>query len=267
MLIEFPIFIFISLLIEEFHGECHFDKIDFCYPTRPTVPILTGLNLDVSRGETVALVGASGGGKSTVVQLLERFYDPKSGVVKLEGTPLAELKLPWARANMSLVSQEPILFDRTIGQNIAYGTAGTSGEPNQQEIERCAKEANAHNFISQLPDGYNTRVGERGAQLSGGQKQRIAIARALVRKPQLLLLDEATSALDSASERIVQQALDVASAGRTALVIAHRLSTIEGADKIAVIQHGVVAELGTHQELIASKGIYYGLWSAQQLSR
>ena len=253
--------------LEAFHGNCSFEGIEFKYPTRPTVPILKSLDLHVQSGQTVALVGESGGGKSTVIQLLERFYDPVSGQVLLEGTPLADLQLPWSRATMSLVSQEPILFDRTIGENIAYGVTGIRGQPSDEEIEKCAKMANAHNFISAMPDKYNTRVGERGAQLSGGQKQRIAIARSLIRQPQLLLLDEATSALDSESERVVQEALDTASQGRTVLVIAHRLSTIESADKIAVIQGGKVAELGTHQELLDLKGTYYGLWSAQQLTR
>lgn len=236
--------------------------VAFNYPNRPSVKILQGLNLKVEKGQTLALVGSSGCGKSTVIQLLERFYDPLNGEMLFDGKNIKELNIKWLRAQIGIVSQEPILFDCTIGENIAYGD--NSRHVSHEEIVNAAKEANIHSFIDSLPDKYNTRVGDKGTQLSGGQKQRIAIARALVRQPQILLLDEATSALDTESEKIVQEALDKAREGRTCIVIAHRLSTIQNADKIAVIQNGKVVEQGTHQQLLALKGVYYSLVNAQR---
>uniref|UniRef100_A0A8B9ZJQ8 ATP-binding cassette sub-family B member 5 n=1 Tax=Anas platyrhynchos TaxID=8839 RepID=A0A8B9ZJQ8_ANAPL len=236
-------------------------NVKFNYPTRPEVKILQGLNLKVEKGQTLALVGSSGCGKSTVVQLLERFYDPLSGEIVFDDKNSKTVNIQWLRSHIGIVSQEPILFDCTIAENIAYGD--NSREVPHEEIVSAAKEANIHSFIDSLPDKYNTRVGDKGTQLSGGQKQRIAIARALVRKPQILLLDEATSALDTESEKIVQEALDKAREGRTCIVIAHRLSTIQNADKIAVIQNGKVVEQGTHQQLLAEKGIYYSLVNVQ----
>ncbi|XP_015708893.1 ATP-dependent translocase ABCB1-like isoform X4 [Coturnix japonica] len=235
--------------------------VKFNYPNRPEVKILQGLNLEVGKGQTLALVGSSGCGKSTVVQLLERFYDPLSGEIVFDNKDAKTLNIQWLRAHIGIVSQEPILFDFTIAENIAYGD--NSREVSHEEIISAAKAANIHSFIDSLPEKYNTRVGDKGTQLSGGQKQRIAIARALVRKPQILLLDEATSALDTESEKIVQEALDKAREGRTCIVIAHRLSTIENADIIAVIQNGRVIEQGTHHQLLAEKGFYYSLVNVQ----
>uniref|UniRef100_A0A8B9EDR8 Multidrug resistance protein 1 n=1 Tax=Anser cygnoides TaxID=8845 RepID=A0A8B9EDR8_ANSCY len=244
-----------------FGGNITFKDVAFNYPTRPEVKVLQGLNIEVEKGQTLALVGSSGCGKSTVVQLLERFYDPLSGEMLLDGQNAKKLNIEWLRAQIGIVSQEPILFDCTIAENIAYGD--NSREVSHEEIIRAAKEANIHSFIESLPKKYSTRVGDKGTQLSGGQKQRIAIARALVRQPQILLLDEATSALDTESEKIVQEALDKAREGRTCIVIAHRLSTIQNADKIAVIQNGKVVEQGTHQQLLAEKGVYYCLVNVQ----
>ncbi|XP_064265178.1 ATP-dependent translocase ABCB1 isoform X3 [Passer domesticus] len=246
---------------ETFEGNITIKDVAFNYPNRPEVKILQGLNLKVEKGQTLALVGSSGCGKSTVVQLLERFYDPLDGEMLFDGKTAKSLNIQWLRAQIGIVSQEPILFDFTIAENIAYGD--NSRQVSHEEIVSAAKQANIHSFIDSLPDKYNTRVGDKGTQLSGGQKQRIAIARALVRKPQILLLDEATSALDTESEKIVQEALDKAREGRTCIVIAHRLSTIQNADKIAVVQNGRVTEQGTHQQLLAEKGVYYSLVNVQ----
>ncbi|XP_045683945.1 ATP-dependent translocase ABCB1 [Phyllostomus hastatus] len=242
-------------------GNVTFNEVVFNYPTRPDVPVLQGLSLEVKKGQTLALVGSSGCGKSTVVQLLERFYDPVAGSVLLDKKEIKHLNIQWLRAQMGIVSQEPILFDCSISENIAYGD--NSRVVTQEEIEQAAKEANIHQFIESLPNKYNTRVGDKGTQLSGGQKQRIAIARALVRKPRILLLDEATSALDTESEKVVQEALDKAREGRTCIVIAHRLSTIQNADLIVVFQNGRVKEHGTHQQLVAQKGIYFSMVNVQ----
>ncbi|KAM9387494.1 ATP-binding cassette sub-family B member 5 [Phaethornis superciliosus] len=236
-------------------GEIEFRNIHFSYPSRPDVNILQGLNLKVQTGKTIALVGASGCGKSTTIQLLQRFYDPIQGEITLDGRDIRTLNVKWLRENIGIVSQEPVLFATTIAENIRYGREDIS----DAEIEQAAKEANAFDFISRLPDKFNTMVGERGAQLSGGQKQRIAIARALARNPKILLLDEATSALDTQSESIVQAALDKARTGRTTIVIAHRLSTIRTADTIAGFEKGIVVEQGTHSELMLQKGVYYSL--------
>ncbi|XP_039593521.1 ATP-dependent translocase ABCB1-like isoform X2 [Polypterus senegalus] len=242
-------------------GDIEFKNIRFSYPTRPDVKILQGLNLKVQSGTTIALVGASGCGKSTTIQLLQRFYDPLGGEITLDGQDIRTLNVKWLRENIGIVSQEPVLFATTIAENIRYGREDAT----DAEIEQAIKEANAYDFISKLPDGLNTMVGERGAQLSGGQKQRIAIARAIVKNPKILLLDEATSALDNQSEYIVQTALDKARAGRTTIVIAHRLSTIRTADIIAGFQNGVVCEQGTHSELMEKKGLYYSLVMQQSM--
>nr|KAF6417722.1 ATP binding cassette subfamily B member 1 [Rousettus aegyptiacus] len=250
-----------GLKLNALEGNVTFNEVMFNYPTRPDIPVLQGLNLQVKKGQTLALVGSSGCGKSTVVQLLERFYDPLAGTVFIDSKEIKHLNVQWLRAQLGIVSQEPILFDCSIGENIAYGD--NSRVVSQEEIERAAKEANIHHFIETLPDKYNTRVGDKGTQLSGGQKQRIAIARALVRRPQILLLDEATSALDTESEKVVQEALDRAREGRTCIVIAHRLSTIQNADLIVVFQNGKIKEHGTHQQLLAQKGIYFSMVTVQ----
>ncbi|XP_005405569.1 PREDICTED: multidrug resistance protein 1-like isoform X1 [Chinchilla lanigera] len=242
-------------------GNVTFSDVVFNYPTRPDIPVLQGLSLQVKKGQTLALVGSSGCGKSTVVQLLERFYDTLAGKVLLDDKEIKELNVEWLRAHLGIVSQEPMLFDCSIRDNIAYGD--NSRTVAEEEILKAAKEANIHQFIESLPDKYNTRVGDKGTQLSGGQKQRIAIARALVRQPHILLLDEATSALDTESEKVVQEALDRAREGRTCIVIAHRLSTIQNADLIVVIQNGKVKEHGTHQQLLAQKGIYFSMVNIQ----
>ncbi|KQJ93765.1 putative multidrug resistance protein [Brachypodium distachyon] len=243
-------------------GEVEFRGVEFSYPSRPESPIFSGgFSLRVPAGRTAALVGSSGSGKSTVVALLERFYDPSAGEVTLDGVDIRRLKIKWLRAQIGLVSQEPALFATSIRENILLGKEAATPE----EVTAAAKAANAHNFISQLPQGYETQVGERGVQMSGGQKQRIAIARAILKSPKILLLDEATSALDTESERVVQEALDLASVGRTTIVVAHRLSTIRNADMIAVMQYGEVKELGSHDELIANEnGPYSSLVRLQQ---
>lgn len=238
-------------------GEVQTSCVKFEYPSRPDIPVLRGLEVAVEPGKTLALVGESGCGKSTIVSLLERFYDPRTGTITLDGSSIKDVNLQNLRSHMSLVSQEPDLFDRSVRDNIAYGLSHEDGTPVSEDvIIEAAKTANAHNFIMELPEGYDTIVGPRGNRLSGGQKQRVAIARALVRNPRLLLLDEATSALDAESERIVQDALDAAASGRTTIAIAHRLSTIKDADSIAVIARGKVAELGTHEELLQKNGKY-----------
>jgi len=238
-------------------GLLRFDNVKFNYPSRPDLPVLKGLSFKVDKGKTIALVGQSGCGKSTSVQLSERFYDVLDGNVTIDDIDIREINVAHLRQQMGLVSQEPILFDYSIEENIKYGALFR--KVTEDEVRRAAIAANINNFILSLPDGYNTRVGEKGTQLSGGQKQRIAIARALVRNPKILLLDEATSALDNESEKVVQEALDRAREGRTCLVIAHRLSTIQTADLICVIQEGSVVESGTHAELIAMRGVYYNL--------
>ncbi|KAH7672463.1 Xenobiotic-transporting ATPase protein [Dioscorea alata] len=228
-------------------GDIVFQHVSFKYPTRPEVQIFKDLCLTISFGKTVALVGESGSGKSTVIAMLERFYDPDFGMILLDGVKLQDLKISWLRQQMGLVSQEPVLFNDTIRANITYGK---QEQVSEEEIIAVAEAANAHMFVSGLPQGYDTNVGERGAQLSGGQKQRIAIARAIIKDPRILLLDEATSALDAESERVVQEALHRVMVGRTSIVVAHRLSTIKGADVIAVVKNGVIVEQGKHEELI-----------------
>lgn len=232
---------------EAVSGALEFRHVSFRYPSRPDVPVFSGFDLSVKANSTVALCGPSGSGKSTTIALLQRFYDADAGSVCLDGNDLRSLNLPWLRAQMALVQQEPVLFAGSVSENISYGREGVS----QERCAEAARVANAHGFITGFPEGYATQVGERGAQLSGGQKQRIAIARAVARRPAVLLLDEATSALDSESERVVQAALDtlMAQKARTTLVIAHRLSTIAGADLICVVFEGRIVEKGTHDEL------------------
>jgi ATP-binding cassette subfamily B (MDR/TAP) protein 9 len=248
----------------EFAGRLELRDVHFAYPARPLAPVLQGLSLVVAPGEVVALVGPSGGGKSSIVKLLERLYLPSGGQVLLDGRDLGCYDPSWLRRRVALVSQEPVLYARSVRRNIMYGLEIADGlrpeeVPTQADVEEAAALANAAGFIEQLPAGYDTECGERGVQLSGGQKQRIAIARALVRRPRVLLLDEATSALDADSEAVVQEALDRTMEGRTVLVIAHRLSTVRGASRIVVVAGGAVAEVGTHEELLARGGQYAAL--------
>ncbi|KAL8739320.1 MAG: hypothetical protein Q9181_000051 [Wetmoreana brouardii] len=257
--------------LDHVKGTVELRNIKHIYPSRSEVVVMEGVNLVVPAGKTTALVGASGSGKSTIIGLVERFYDPVGGDVYLDGHDISTLNLRWLRQQISLVSQEPTLFGTTIYGNIQHGLIGTQHEnasPEEQEalIIKAAKMANAHDFVSGLPEGYQTNVGERGFLLSGGQKQRIAIARAMVSDPKILLLDEATSALDTKSEGVVQAALDVAAMGRTTIVIAHRLSTIKTADNIVVMSQGRIVEQGTHDELLGRKTAYYNLVEAQRLS-
>jgi len=244
---------------ERVQGNVEFTDVVFSYPSRPDVRVLKGLTLSVRSGDTLALVGSSGCGKSTVVSLLERFYSPSAGSIRVDGVDITSLNLGWLRHQIGIVGQEPVLFGTSIHDNILYGNPDAT----EEQIIEAAKKANAHSFITLLPAGYNTLVGEKGSQLSGGQKQRVAIARALVRNPRILLLDEATSALDAESEKVVQEALDRAREGRTTIVIAHRLSTVQNATSIAVIDQGRVVEQGTHSELMAHQGMYHNLVQTQ----
>ncbi|KAM5271800.1 ATP-binding cassette sub-family B member 5 [Ctenodactylus gundi] len=241
-------------------GNLEFRDVSFFYPCRPDVLVLHGLSLTIEKGKTVAFVGSSGCGKSTAVQLLQRFYDPVKGQVLFDGVDAKELNVQWLRSHIAIVSQEPVLFNCSIAENIAYGD--NSRTVPLDEIEEVARAVNIHSFIEGLPDKYDTPVGLKGAQLSGGQKQKLAIARALLRKPKILLLDEATSALDNESEKVVQNALDEAQRGRTCLVVAHRLSTIQNADLIVVLHNGKIKEWGTHQELLRNRDIYFKLVNA-----
>jgi len=244
------------------HGEIEFRNVRFTYPARPDVEILKGISFKCHPGQTIALVGASGSGKSTIVQLLERYYLKSEGDILVDGKPIEEYNIHWLRTQIGLVSQEPTLFDSTIAENISINCPNAT----QEQIENAAKLANAHEFITKLPKGYQTSTGERGLQLSGGQKQRICIARALMMNPKILLLDEATSALDNQSEKVVQAALDSASSGRSTLVIAHRLTTVKDADNIIVMDKGVIIEQGTHDELMAKKDVYYNLVKNQEMN-
>ncbi|KAI4570341.1 hypothetical protein MJG53_006319 [Ovis ammon polii x Ovis aries] len=240
-------------------GNLEFRNVHFHYPSRNEVKILKGLNLKVGSGQTVALVGNSGCGKSTTVQLMQRLYDPTEGMVSIDGQDIRTINVRYLREIIGVVSQEPVLFATTIAENIRYGREDVT----MDEIQKAVKEANAYDFIMKLPNKFDTLVGERGAQLSGGQKQRIAIARALVRNPKILLLDEATSALDTESEAVVQAALDKAREGRTTIVIAHRLSTVRNADVITGLDDGVIVEEGSHDELMGKRGIYFKLVTMQ----
>ncbi|PAV65224.1 hypothetical protein WR25_20742 [Diploscapter pachys] len=240
-------------------GKIEVRNLRFSYPTRPDVEVLKGMSFTAEPGQTIALVGSSGCGKSTIVQLMLRYYNPESGDICIDGVPVKDINIEHLRNTVAVVSQEPALFNTTIEENICYGREGVT----EAEMIVALRKANAYNFVNEFPDGSKTLVGDRGAQMSGGQKQRIAIARALVRDPKILLLDEATSALDAESEHIVQQALENASKGRTTIVIAHRLSTVKNADKIIAMKNGEVIEVGTHQELLAKKGLYHELVNAQ----
>uniref|UniRef100_A0A8D3DQV3 Bile salt export pump n=1 Tax=Scophthalmus maximus TaxID=52904 RepID=A0A8D3DQV3_SCOMX len=245
--------------LDRVKGDIEFHNVTFYYPSRPEVKTLDQLSVAVKSGETTAFVGPSGAGKSTAIQLFQRFYDPKEGMVTLDGHDIRGLNIQWLRSLIGIVEQEPVLFATTIAENIRYGRPGVSME----DIITAAKEANAYNFIMDLPQKFDTLVGEGGGQMSGGQKQRIAIARALVRNPRILLLDMATSALDNESEATVQEALDKVGMGRTTISIAHRLSTIKNADVIVGFEHGRAVERGKHNELLERKGVYFTLVTLQ----
>ncbi|KAK6794223.1 hypothetical protein RDI58_007676 [Solanum bulbocastanum] len=249
-----------GLVLEDIRGEIEFRNVKFTYPSRPDTVVLKDFNLKIEAGKTVALVGSSGSGKSTAIALIQRFYDANAGAICIDSVEIKSLQLKWLRGKMGLVSQENALFGTSIRENIMFGKVDAT----MDEVVAAAMTANAHNFITQLPEGYETKIGERGALLSGGQKQRIAIARAIIKNPVILLLDEATSALDSESETLVQNALDQAIVGRTTLVVAHKLSTVRNADLIAVVSNGCISELGAHNELMEKDGQYARLAKLQR---
>ena len=240
-------------------GEARLVGVGFAYPTRPEVKVLDGIDLTIAAGEVVALVGPSGAGKSTVASLLLRLYDPQEGRVLFDGHDVRTLDPRWLRGHIGTVAQEPILFSTSIAENIRYGRPDAT----DAEVEVAARTANAHGFVSKFPDGYQTLVGERGVQLSGGQKQRVAIARAVLKDPRVLILDEATSALDAESEHLVREALERLMKGRTTLIIAHRLSTVMGADRVVVLDGGMIVQSGPHARLVAEDGLYRRLVERQ----
>lgn len=250
-----------SIECKDVKGHIVFDHVDFAYNDGDEV--LKDVHLDVQKGEKVALVGMSGGGKSSLVSLIPRFYDVTGGRILLDGTDIRQFKVRTLRDKIGMVLQDSILFSESVKENILLGNPGSSDE----EVIEAAKAANAHDFIMNLPEGYDTKVGERGVKLSGGQKQRIAIARVFLKNPPILVLDEATSALDLESEHLIQEALDKLARDRTTFIVAHRLSTITHADRIVLIEHGSIVEMGTHEELMALQGHYYKLFQVQQLDQ
>jgi ATP-binding cassette, subfamily B, bacterial MsbA len=245
--------------LERAQGRVQLVDVRFTYSGERTLEILKGVTIDARAGEIIALVGPSGAGKSTLVSLIPRFYEVSSGAVLIDSKDVRDLQLKALRETIGMVPQETVLFGGTIRENIAYGKL----EASDAEIEAAAKAANAHDFITEFPDAYDTIVGERGVKLSGGQRQRVAIARALLKNPAILILDEATSSLDSESERLVQEALEKLMQGRTTFVIAHRLSTVRRADRIVVLNEGRIVEEGTHEELLTSGGLYKQLYEIQ----
>ncbi|TKW26095.1 hypothetical protein SEVIR_3G163501v4 [Setaria viridis] len=252
-----------GIVLANIKGDIELRNVYFSYPSRPDQLVFDGFSLHVLCGKTMAIVGEGGSGKSTVISLVERFYDPQAGEVLVDGVNIKSLRLEWLRGKIGLVSQEPLLFAISIWENITYGKEDATDE----EIMAATKLANAANFIDKLPNGLDTMVGEHGAQLSGGQKQRIAITRAILKNPQILLLDEATSALDMESERVVQEALNRIMQGKTTIIVAHRLSTKKDADTISVVHHGIVVEQGTHTELLRNpNGAYFQLIQLQDIT-
>lgn len=248
----------------QLEGRLEFKNVTFAYPSRPDLPVLKQLTFQVTSGQAVALVGSSGGGKTTIASLISRFYDPSSGVIQIDGIDLKEFELDWIRERIGIVSQEPILISSSIEENIRYARPGASAS----EVEAAARSANAYDFIVGFPEGFKTLVGEKGIQLSGGQKQRVAIARALLKDPRILILDEATSNLDTASEHLVQEALSRLMKGRTTLIIAHRLATVIDADRIFVLDQGQIVQSGTHDELSAhQEGLYFQLLQRQFIGK
>jgi len=245
--------------VDSVAGRIVFERVAFAYPVRPDVQVLDDVGLNLAPGRMVALVGPSGAGKSTIAALLLRLYDPDEGTVRLDGRDVRGLDARWLRSRIGTVAQEPVLFSTSVAANIRYGRPDATDE----SVEAAARAANAHDFISDLPDGYATEVGERGVRLSGGQKQRVAIARAILKDPPILILDEATSSLDAESESLVQDALERLMAHRTSLVIAHRLSTVRNADRVVVLDGGRVVETGSHDDLMAMDGLYRRLVSKQ----
>lgn len=243
-------------------GAVDFNNVSFNYPSRPDVNVLKNFSLSIPINSTAALVGSSGSGKTTVVSLLQRFYDVTEGSITIDGNDIRQLDLKWMRSHIAYVQQEPQLFGQTVKENIIYGL---DREVTQDEIEAAARDANAHEFIQAWPDGYSTILGERGVLSSGGQKQRLAIARALLLAPRILILDEATSALDSESEYLVQEAINRAVVGRTVLIVAHRLSTIKRAEKIVVLNNRAIIDMGTHQDLMERCSKYQDLIKRQSL--
>merc|ERR550534_1147254 len=246
--------------LKEVEGNIELRDAEFSYPSRPDQQILNRLNLSVKAGEKIALVGESGCGKSTVLQLIQRLYDLHQGSLFVEGHNIESINVPQLRSKLGLVTQEPVLFNRSIKENIEYGD--NERKVSMEEVVAAARMANIHQFVSALPEGYDTNVGNRGSQLSGGQKQRVAIARMLLRNPKILLLDEATSALDAESEKVVQEALDKVQQGRTSITIAHRLSTIKNSEQIYVVEKGRIVEHGTHDQLINKGATYFKLWNS-----
>jgi ATP-binding cassette subfamily B protein len=239
-------------LAQPVKGTLQFENVQFHYPSRPQISALDGINLDIKAGETIALVGPSGAGKSTIIQMVQRFYDPQSGAVKIDGMDLRDLMRAEFRQHIALVPQDPVIFADTARENIRFGRPTAT----DAEVEEAAKAAAAYDFLMALPDGFESYVGERGVMLSGGQKQRIAIARAILRDAPILLLDEATSALDAESEYAVQRAVEELARTRTTLIVAHRLATVKKADRILVLEDGKIVAQGTHDALVAQGGLY-----------